>query len=389
MNHVDTLCRLIEFDTSGVDGSGCHEALAFLQDCLTECACTTELIPIPSAAAAGLEGRAALLAHRRMRGRPRLLIYGHVDVVPAHGWEAYSPRHEAGRVYGRGASDMKGSIAALVGALHTLRERELSFDTTVLLTMDEETHQLDQLEYLTPMLDSGPQPHVLSLDASFGYVTVAILGLLQMDITVTGESVHSALAHLGRNAIEDSARLMQALLELKPTVSIRRSRIAAHPSTGLAFMEPRLNLNMIEGGLARNVVPARCTFTIDRRLLPEETIVSAREEILTALGAVRGPTWYVSREFSIPPVPPCADPLAGELANILSSVAGPSGLYGDMLSGELPYAATRWGGDAFATGVIRPENRIHGDDEFVYESDLDQLVVVLARFLTGGQKEAA
>ncbi len=389
MNHVDTLCRLIEFDTSGVDGSGCHEALIFLQDRLTACACATELIPIPPPAAAGLEGRAALLAHRRMWGRPRLLIYGHVDVVPAHGWEAYSPRREAGRVYGRGASDMKGGIAALVGALYSLRERDLSFDTTVLLTMDEETHQLDQLEYLTPMLDGGSQPHVLSLDAGFGYVTVAILGLLQMDITVTGESVHSALAHLGQNAIEDSARLMQALLELKQTLSMRRSRVAAHPSTGLAFMEPRLNLNMVEGGLARNVVPARCTFTIDRRLLPEETVAAAREEILAALGTVRGPQWYVSREFSIPPVPPCADPLAGELSDILASVTGPSGLYGDMLSGELPYAATRWGGDAFATGVIRPENRIHGEGEFVNECDLDQLVVVLARFLTGGQKEAA
>jgi len=163
---------------------------------------------------------------------------------------------------------------------------------------------------------------------------------------------------------------MQALLALKPLVTRRESTVAAHPGTGLHFMQARLNLNQIAGGIARNVVPGSCTFTVDRRLLPEETVDSARSEILAALEGVPEPEWHVSR--------------------VLEAVTGSAGLYGDMLSGELPYAASScWGGDAFATGVIRPENRIHGSDEFVYESDLDQLVEVLARFLTGGQKEAA
>ena len=285
---------------------------------------------------------------------------------------------------------MKGSIAALLGALWLLRDTEPAFDVTVVITMDEETHQLAQLRYLTSVLEAGPHPHVLSLDAGFGYVSIANLGLLQLDITVAGDSVHSAMAHLGRNAIEGASALMHALLSLKPLVTQRESTVAAHPGTGLHFMQARLNLNQIAGGIARNVVPERCTFTVDRRLLPEETVDSARSEILAALERVPEPEWHVSREFFIPSVPPCADPLARVLADVLEAVTGSAGLYGDMLSGELPYAASScWGGDAFATGVIRPENRIHGANEYVHESDLDQLVEVLARFLTGNQKEAA
>jgi len=389
MNHLDALCRLIEFDTSGVDAGQSHEALAYLERLFTTCACSTATVSIPPAEADGLPGRRALLARRRRPGKPHLIVYGHIDVVPAEGWDAFSPVRSGGRIYGRGASDMKGSIAALVGALWLIRDAEPAFDVTAVVTMDEETRQLAQLRYLTSVLEAGPHPHVLSLDAGFGYVSIANLGLLQMDITVAGDSVHSAMAHLGRNAIEGASSLMQALLALKPLVTRRESTVAAHPGTGLHFMQARLNVNQIVGGIARNVVPASCTFTIDRRLLPEETVDSARSEILAALHAVPELEWHVSREFFIPSVPPCVDPLARVLADVLEAITGSTGLYGDMLSGELPYAARScWGGDAFATGVIRPENHIHGANEFVYESDLDQLVEVLARFLTGGQKEA-
>jgi succinyl-diaminopimelate desuccinylase len=390
MDHVDVLCRLIEYDTSAVDGRGCRAAFAYLDQLLGRCSCETAQIPIPSAEADGLCERLALRADRRMPGKPRLIVYGHIDVVPAEGWSAYTPVRREGRIYGRGASDMKGSIAALLGALWRIRDVDPAFDTTVILTMDEETHQMSQLRFLTPCLNAGPHPHVLSLDAGFGYVSIANLGLLQMDIDVKGNSVHSALAHLGRNAIEDAVALMSSMLDLKLVVLRRRSGVMTHPAAGLGFMEARLNLNLLHGGIARNIIPDHCTFTIDRRLLPEETVESARAEILAALNRCQGVEWSVTREFSIPSVPPCKDPLAQVLAQAIRDVTGSTGLYGDMLSGELPAAASRyWGGNAFATGVIRPDNHIHGVDEFVFENDLDRLVEVLARFLTGDPKEAA
>lgn len=383
------LLRLIELNTAGVEGSECREAFSYLQPLFARCNCDTTIVTIPAAEADGLEGRLALVAHRRATGRPRLLIYGHVDVVPAAGWDAFAPVQREGRIYGRGAADMKGAIAALLGALWLIRDTETSFDLSVLLTMDEETHQMSQLRCLTSVLDTGTHPHVLSLDAGFGYVSVAILGLLQLDITVAGKSVHSGLAHLGRNAVEDAVRLMQALMPLQGQVRRRRSPIATNPSTGLRFMEARFNINRIDGGIARNIVPDTCTFSIDRRLLPDESVDIARNEIFSALREAPGVEWHVSREFCIPSVPRCSDPLAEVLARVMNDVTGSTGMYGDMLSGELPAAARHhWGGDAFATGVIRPESCIHGMDEFVYERDLHLLVEVLARFLTSDQKEA-
>ena len=390
MDHVALLSRLIEIDTSGTDGAGCRKLLALLEQQLASAGCATHIVDIPPTSADGLEGRAALIAHRRALGRPRLVVYGHVDVVPADGWDAYSPRLADGKVFGRGSSDMKGSIAALVVALAHLKDSPLHYDLTVAMTMDEETHQLSQLEYLTPEVDAGPGTHLLSLDAGFGYVSVANLGVLQMDVAVRGQAVHSGLAHLGRNAVEDASRLIAAILELKRRVVARRSAVPTHPGTGLEVMEPRLNVNQVEGGLARNIVPDICTFSIDRRLLPDETVEDSRAEILQALDSVDGAQWDILREFVIPPVPPSDDPEAEVLSGVVGEVTGSTGLYGEMISGELPYATRRyWGGKVFGTGVIRPESHIHGVDEFVYERDLHQLGEVLVRFLTGNHKEAA
>jgi len=364
--------------------------MAYLASLFDAVGCETVTVDIPSEAADGLEGRGALVCHRRHRGAERLLVYSHIDVVPAQGWQAYSPRVANGCVYGRGAADMKGSLAALLGALAVLRDRELRYDVSVLVTMDEETHQMSQLEYLTPALDAGTRPHVLSLDNAFGYVTIANLGLLQLDIAVRGISVHSGLAHLGRNAVEDGARLILAVTALKEAVLKRRSRVPAHPDTGLSVMEPRLNVNLIDGGLARNVVPDLCTFSIDRRLLPEESVAGARDELLEVLRSVPDVKWDVVREYAIVPVPPCSDPAAAVMAEAIRDVTGATGLYGAMMSGELPGAAcVHWGGQSFGVGLIRPQSNIHGVDEHVCVTDLDQLTEVLTLFLSGDGKEAA
>ncbi len=390
VDYVQILSRLIEIDTSGADGKGCREAMAFLAPRFRVAGLEPVPIEIPSEAAGGRPGRMALVCHRRRQEKDRLLIYTHIDVVPAEGWDAFKARRADGRVFGRGAADMKGSVAALLGALWQVRNTPLAYDLSVLVTMDEETSQSPQLEYLTSALDPGPRPHVLSMDAGFGYVSIANLGLLQLDVAVKGDSVHSGLAHLGRNAVEDANRLIHALLLLKETVVRRRSNLKTHPDTRLDVMEPRLNVNRIKGGLAPNIVPDSCVFSVDRRLLPSESVDEARAEIFQALRSVPAVEWSIQRDFAIPPVPPCDDTEADVLAHILRDVTGSSGLYGDMISGDLPGAATRlWGGKVFGLGVIRPESRVHGIDECVIERDMEQLVEVLVRFLTGNRKEAA
>jgi len=110
MNHVDALCRLIEFDTSGVGVGRSHEAFAYLERLFSTCVCSTATVSIPPSEADGLVGRRALLARRRQPGKPHLVIYGHIDVVPAEGWDAFTPVRSGGRIYGRGSDLRQGSV---------------------------------------------------------------------------------------------------------------------------------------------------------------------------------------------------------------------------------------------------------------------------------------
>jgi len=195
-----------------------------------------------------LEGpRINLIAYKDYSQQEWINFYGHMDVVPAEGWDAFSPRFENGKVYGRGAADMKGSIVALLGGLERLCQKPLKYDVSVMVTTDEEVNQASQIRYLGQFLEPLAGGYFFSLDSPFGYVGIANLGVLQMNIKVKGKSVHSGLANLGENAVEKANLLINALTSLKQRVTQRKSEVATDPATGLARMEARLNINMIQG----------------------------------------------------------------------------------------------------------------------------------------------
>lgn len=285
------------------------------------------------------------------------------------------------KIYGRGAADMKGGIVALLTALDAVKDEKLKYDISVMVTTDEELGQAGQLRYLKPYLEPTAGAYLLDLDSSFGYVVIAGLGAIHLDIKVTGKSVHSALANLGENAVEKATLLLNALLDLKSSVVRRQSKIPAHPETGLNFMEARLNINMIHGGLKVNIVPDECRIAVDRRLIPEENIAEAEKELMQTLAAVPGVHWEVERVFRIPTAPPLEDPIADELSEAIRAVTGSSGKFGEMGSGDLSPIAAEWQAKHFGTGVIRSECNIHGRDEFAYLKDIEDLAGVIARFV--------
>jgi succinyl-diaminopimelate desuccinylase len=382
MDYVKILEDIISIDTSVPSGLNYGKAIAYLQPLFEGAGFETEKIHIPEEFAEGREGRVNLICHRREMGKPRLIFYGHIDVVPAEGWDAFHPRVENGKIYGRGAADMKGGIVALLLGLEALKEKPLKYDTSVMITTDEETSQASQIRYLTQFLQPVSGAYVFSLDSSFGYVGIANLGVLQMDIKVKGKSVHSGLAHLGENAVEKANLLMNALLNLKGKVIQRKSQVDVHPDTGLAKMESKLNINKIEGGLKVNIIPDQCLISLDRRLIPEENLEEAEEELMDTLSSVKEVEWQVERVFRIPTVPPCQDAIVDELAQIIKEVTGQSGKLGEMGSGDLPYiVASEWGGREFGLGVIRTECNIHGKDEFVYQKDIEDLAEIISQFL--------
>lgn len=381
MNYLEVLKDLISINTTVPPGLNYDKAIDYLEPLFKELGFDTQRITIPAEYAEGREGRVNLVCHRREKGKPRLIFYGHIDVVPAEGWDAFKPRVENGKVYGRGAADMKGSIVALLSAMESLKGKRLNFDVSVMVTTDEEFHQASQLQYLRQYLEPVSGAYFFDLDSSFGYVSIAGLGELQVDIKVRGRSVHSGLAHLGENAIEKASLLIQALLDLKHKVEQRKSDVATHPDTKLDRMEGRLNINMIKGGIKVNVVPDECLISIDRRLIPEENLDDARKELLDTLTSVPGVTWQLERVFGIPTVPPSNDPIVDELAGIIGDTIGEGNKFGEMGSGDLDHIVATWGGRAFALGVIRPECNIHGKEEFVYLQDIEDVAKIIARFL--------
>lgn len=383
MDYIRVLEDLISIDTSVPPGSNYSEAVDYLQPLFERLSFEVQKVAIPGEHAQGKEGRVSLICHRRQRGRPRLILYSHIDVVPAEGWDAFKPRVENGRIYGRGAADMKGAIVALLVGLEAVKEKPLRYDTSAIVTTDEEIGQSRQLRYLTGFLEPVSGAAVFSLDSSFGYVAIANLGVLQMDVRVKGRSVHSGLSHLGENAVERATLLVQALLSTKQRITERKSDTDVHPSTGLTKMEARLNINKLLGGTAVNIIPDQCLISLDRRLIPEENVEEAEKELMDTLSSIEGVDWEVEKVLRIPTVPPCRDPIVDELAQIIEAVTGQSGKFGEMISGDLPHvAASAWGAKEFGLGVIRPECNIHGRDEFVYQKDIEHLAEIISRFLS-------
>ena len=382
MDYVGVLKDLISIDTAVPPGLNYGKAMDYLEPLFGQVGLESQLVLIPKEHAGGKEGRVNLLAHRRNPGKPRLVFYGHIDVVPAQGWPAFRPRVEGGRIYGRGAADMKGAIAALLLGLEAVKHKPLRYDVSAIITTDEEMGQADQIRYIGQFLGPVSKAYFFDLDSSFGYVSVASLGAIHMDIRVKGRSVHSGLSHLGENAVEKANLLMDAIVDLKRRVVQRKSKVEAHPATGLVKMEARLNINMISGGLKVNIVPDECTISVDRRLIPEETLEEAEKELVQTISSVRGVDWEFASISRIPTVPPSDDPVIDELAETIKGVTGESGKFGEMGSGDFgPVVSLEWGAEHFGTGVIRPECNIHGKDEFVYQKDIEDLAEIIARFL--------
>jgi acetylornithine deacetylase/succinyl-diaminopimelate desuccinylase family protein len=213
--------------------------------------------------------------------RPTLLINGHLDVVPIDpdGWtrDPFAGEVEAdGRMYGRGAADMKGGIASAIEAVRALQRSEVDLPCDVVfhLVADEErggrmgTGVLAQRGLIHADACLVPEPTSLG-------VCIAERGLLQAEISVRGRAAHASEPSRGVSAVEKAARLV---------VGLHGADFggARHPLLGA----PTLNAAMISGGRAPNIVADHCVLTIDRRTLPGMTEASTLDELRRSIDAL-------------------------------------------------------------------------------------------------------
>jgi acetylornithine deacetylase/succinyl-diaminopimelate desuccinylase family protein len=205
----------------------------------------------------------------------RLLFGGHLDTVPiGDGWtrDPFGGKVDEGRLYGRGASDMKGGIAGFLVALRLLADERDRWRGTIVchLVPDEEPGGQLGAELL---LQRGLLRGDAAVIAEPSELTVyrAQKGNLFAALRLTGRGAHGSMPERGDNAISKAARLVVDLEErLRPRLAERR-----HDLLGSAT----LSIGTIHGGRRTNVVPDECVVTVDRRVLPGESLDEACREL--------------------------------------------------------------------------------------------------------------
>jgi len=209
--------------------------------------------------------------------RQRILLAPHLDTVGAPGEmpTMFRPVVKNGRVYGRGACDTKGSVAAMFGALLRVANSGRRPEQTEIIfagLADEENAQAGA----RALVASGLRADLAIVgEPTRLQVVTAHKGDVWLRLETHGKPAHGARPELGRNAVHEMARIVDVL----ETAYAAQLRKRAHPLLGRGT----INVGSIAGGTQPNIVPSQCSITIDRRTLPGETEATVRREIRAQL----------------------------------------------------------------------------------------------------------
>ena len=221
------------------------------------------------------KNRANVVAILKGTGEKPALVYnGHLDVVPVGDtpwtYDPFAGISANGRLYGRGTSDMKGGLVAMVMAVDALKQAgvRLKGDLIVCGVADEETGALGAKAWVQAGGLQGVGAIVIGEPTDLD-VYVAEKGACWVEVTTYGKTAHGSMPDLGINAVMHMVTALNALVRLSLPFQ-------PHP----LFDRPTLSVGTIQGGNKTNVVPDRCTATIDMRTLPgmqhEEVLAKIR-----------------------------------------------------------------------------------------------------------------
>jgi succinyl-diaminopimelate desuccinylase len=204
--------------------------------------------------------------------RPLVVLAGHLDTVPVpEADRGRQPRREGGKLFGPGASDMKGGVAVMLELAERLPRAERFCDLALVLYAREEGPFLEN--ELGDVLREVPALARASLaicpEPTDNLVQLGCLGSIHATFTFAGRSAHSARPWQGENAIQKAGALLAELHGRAP----RDARSGGH-----VFREV-LSATRIEGGRARNVVPERCAINLNYRFAPDKTLDAASDEL--------------------------------------------------------------------------------------------------------------
>lgn len=233
--------------------------------------------------------RANIVARIPGGNGPSLMLNGHMDTVPAGDMpDAFAPRTHDGVLWGRGACDMKGAVAAMACAMAAMvREDAYSHLTGDLLftgTVGEETGSIG----VKALIEAGVKTHYAVVGEPTSLrVGIAHKGACFVRVSLTGHGAHGSCPDDGVNAVSYASRIVQALeTDFRSKLSKR-----SHPLLGTSTV----SVGRISGGTLPNIVAEQCSIDIDRRTLPDEdgTLAEIKTLVAGVCDSIDGLSWNV------------------------------------------------------------------------------------------------
>lgn len=207
-----------------------------------------------------LPGRQNVIAHLPRPGAPRVLITGHMDTVSAkreaHG---FAPVEKNGKLYGRGACDDKGPLAAAICAILNVGANR-KYDLTFLATVGEEVGMHGANAYAQAHAGRPRFDLIIGLEPTGLQLVTAHKGVFRFKLTTRGRSCHSSGPENGLNAIDLMGPVMQRLHAFADSLATSHQC----PRTG----SPTLAITQIGGGKGANIIPDSCEIIVDMRTIP-------------------------------------------------------------------------------------------------------------------------
>jgi acetylornithine deacetylase len=325
-------------------------------------------------------GRDNIVARWEPPGARRtLLLEAHQDTVPPDNMtiDPFAAKVEGGRLYGRGACDVKGGMTAMLAAFTRLvRERPAGANRVVLAcTVDEEFTFMG----VTRLVQSGIKADLAVVAEPTKLAIVhAHKGAVRWHLSVPGRACHSSSPEQGVNAIYRMARVLGGIERYAERLRASRSDPILGP--------PTLSVGRIEGGASVNTVPDLCRIEIDRRIIPGDDMAQAAAHLEAFLRQEEGidfpfvchPSWMTKEALG----PENSGELVGLLAGILDEVRG-----GHTIMG-VPYgtdastiAAAGIPAVVFGPGDIA---QAHTCDEWISLDEVEQASEILFRLACRG-----
>ena len=306
---------------------------------------------------------------------PRTLYFsGHYDVVPAQSRAQFEPRMKGANLFGRGSSDMKSGLAVMIHAAAAARDEGLlkTGRIGIVLVPDEETAgSRGSRDLESRRLLGKDAVGMLTPEPTGGVIWNANRGAITLRATMRGKAAHVGRQFEGVNAFERSVPALTRLLAIKAEVELRETQYNIAP---VAARKSILLLGgRAEAGTNFNVTPDFCSFTIDRRINPEEDRAEEKRRLYEALEGFDVETLQEEPAAATA----AQDPLGVILSRNIAGVTGKEPAF-EMCPGLLEtrfYAASGIPAFAYGPGLLTVS---HGPNEFVPIRNIAQCAMIYA-----------